>query len=86
MKYANNVSFNSLINFQADSTYEAIISKNDIPCDIITIEQIDEENIAKLMYRFQLLVSSIGSFLQINTYDQPGVEEGKRILKKMLQK
>jgi len=29
------------------------------------------------MFSYQLLVSCIGAFLQINTYDQPGVESGK---------
>ena len=80
--YINHKSFNDLINLQADSTYEAIIQEKDIPCDKITIDNIDEKNIAKLMYRFFLLTSCVGSFLQINTYDQPGVELGKVILKK----
>ena len=81
LDYINNKSFNDLINLQADSTYEAILQEKDIPCDKITITSIDEINIAKLMYRFFLLTSSIGSFTQINTYDQPGVELGKKILK-----
>jgi len=81
LDYLNNKSFNDLINLQADSTYEAILQEKDIPCDKITITSIDEINIAKLMYRFFLLTSSIGSFTQINTYDQPGVELGKKILK-----
>jgi len=55
--------------------------EKDIPCDKITVDIIDEENIAKLMYRFFLLTSCVGSFLQINTYNQPGVEIGKKILK-----
>ena len=81
LDFLNNKSFNDLINLQADSTYEAILHEKDIPCDKITITTIDEINIAKLMYRFFLLTSSIGSFTQINTYDQPGVELGKKILK-----
>ena len=81
LDYLNNKSFNELINLQADSTYEAILQQSDIPCDKITITEIDETNIAKLMYRFLLLTSAVGSFLQINTYDQPGVERGKQILK-----
>ena len=81
LDYLNNKSFNELINMQADSTYEAILKEKDIPCDKITITEIDEINIAKLMYRFLLLTSSVGSFMQINTYDQPGVELGKKILK-----
>jgi glucose-6-phosphate isomerase len=32
-----------------------------------------------------VLVSAIGEFLQINTYNQPGVEKGKAILKESLQ-
>jgi len=80
----NGKSFNQLINLQADSTYESILQEKDIPCDKITIENIDEFNIAKLMYRFFLLTSTVGSFLQINTYDQPAVELGKKILKNKL--
>jgi len=86
LDYLNDKSFNDLINFQADSTYEAIINEKDIPCDKITITSIDETNIAKLMYRFLLLTSSVGSFMQINTYDQPGVELGKNILKSKFNK
>jgi len=83
-EFVDDLSFNELINLQADSTYQAIIKQKDIPCDIITIDKINEFNIAKLMFRFQLLVSCVGSFLQINTYDQPGVEIGKQILKDRL--
>jgi glucose-6-phosphate isomerase len=36
------------------------------------------------MFSYQLMVSVIGQFLQINTYDQPGVENGKVILKEDL--
>jgi len=36
------------------------------------------------MFSYQLLVSCIGQFLQINTYDQPGVEHGKIILEDVL--
>jgi len=86
LDYLNNKSFNDLINLQADSTYEAILLEKDIPCDKITIECVDEENIGKLMYRFLLLTSCVGSFMQIDTYNQPGVELGKSILRKKFSK
>ena len=79
--YLNGESFKELLNNQADSTIDVIMKQKDIPCDVITIPTIDEENISTLMYRYQLLVSCIGAFMQINTYDQPGVELGKEILK-----
>ena len=74
---AEGVSFNELINKQADATIDAINEQNNIPCDVVSIHTVDEYNIAKLMFSYQLLVSTIGAFLQIDTYDQPGVEQGK---------
>jgi len=84
LEYIEGISFNKLLNYQADSTIESVYDQKDIPCDVITIRTVDEYNIAKLMFSFQLIVSVIGQFLQINTYDQPGVEHGKKILKQDL--
>ena len=66
---------------QADSTIESISELEDIPYDVITLDRIDEDSIARLMYSYELLTSIVGSFVQINTYNQPGVERGKVILK-----
>ena len=74
---AEGVSFNDLLNMQADATIQSVQEQDDIPCDVISIRTVDEYNIAKIMFSYQLLVSCIGAFLQINTYDQPGVEYGK---------
>ena len=84
LEYAENLSFNELLNKQADATIKSVEDQKDIPCDVITIRTVDEYNIAKLMFSYQLLVSAIGQFLQINTYDQPGVEHGKTILEGVL--
>jgi len=86
LDYIDGLKFSTLINKQADATIEAIENEKDIPCDVITISTVDEYNIAKLMFTYQLLTSCIGNFVQINTYDQPGVEAGKIILKNTLQK
>jgi len=80
------LSFNELLNKQADATIKSVKSQKDIPCDVVTVSTVDEYNIAKLMFSYQLMVSAIGQFLQINTYDQPGVESGKIILKQSLEK
>jgi glucose-6-phosphate isomerase len=86
LDYLNNISFSDLINKQADATIEAIQNLNDIPCDVITIDGVCESAIAGLMYEYELLTSLVGRFMYINTYNQPGVEGGKMILKKKLQK
>ena len=81
LDFLDGLSFNQLINRQADATIESVKAQKDIPCDVITISTVDEYNISKLMFMYQLMVSAIGQFLQINTYDQPGVENGKKIFK-----
>ncbi len=84
LDYLNGLKFQDLINLQADATIKAVKELDDIPCDVITIKRVDEVNIAKLMFTFQLLTSTVGKFMQINTYNQPGVEAGKIILKNKL--
>jgi glucose-6-phosphate isomerase len=84
LQYAENISFNELLNKQADATIQSIQEQDDIPCDVISIRTVDEFNIGSLMFTYQLLTSCIGAFLQINTYDQPGVEYGKINLRESL--
>jgi glucose-6-phosphate isomerase len=87
LDYINNLDFKELINQQADATIASVQElKKDIPIDIIEIEEISEYEIGKLLFYYELLTSIVGKFLRINTYDQPGVESGKIILKKMLKK
>jgi glucose-6-phosphate isomerase len=81
LDYVNNLKFKDLINEQADATIKALEELKDVPHDVITLKEQDEYNIGKLMYSYELLTSIVGSFVQINTYDQPGVERGKVILK-----
>ena len=74
-----------MINKQADATIESINNLGDIPCDVITIDDVSEKAIASLMYEYELLTSLCAKFMYINAYDQPGVESGKIILKDKLQ-
>lgn len=85
LEYIDGVKFATLIDEQANATIQAIDDLKDIPYDVITIGKKDPCSIAKLIYTYELLTSIVGYFVQINTYDQPGVEAGKIILKKNLQ-
>jgi glucose-6-phosphate isomerase len=69
---------------QCDSVIEALEDQGDIPLDSITIEEINEENIGALIFYYELLTSLVGELIDVNTYDQPGVEAGKVILKEKL--
>ena len=81
----NNVEFSSLINLQADSIIESLKKVQRIPLDEIRIKQQDEFSIGQLIYYYELLTSLVGDLLNVNTYDQPGVETGKQILMEKLQ-
>lgn len=80
----NKLPFSKLINMQCDSALEALLEQGDIPLDSISIGTIDEKNIGMLIFYYELLTSLVGELIDVNTYDQPGVEAGKIILKKKL--
>jgi len=86
LDYLNGLEFSKLINLQADATIEAINNINDIPCDVLIIDSINEQSIASLMYEYELLTSVCAKFMYIDAYNQPGVESGKIILKEKLKK
>jgi len=80
LDYINNTDFSSLINMQADSIIQSL-SNSDIPLDIIEIDEINEYTIGELFYYYELLTSLVSKHFDVNAYDQPGVEDGKKILR-----
>jgi len=80
----NNLTFNELINLQADSVIDSLLQKGDIPVDIIELDILDEENIGKFIYYYELLTSLVGHLIGVDPYGQPGVEDSKLILKQKL--
>ena len=86
LQYLNNIHFSALINKQADATIESINNQKDIPCDVITIDGVCESAIGALMYEYELLTSLCAKLMYIDAYNQPGVENGKIILKNKLKK
>ena len=78
--FVNASSFEKLINSQCHATMQAV-NQAKIPNDFIEIETLNEKSLGFLMFYFELLTSLTGVALKINTYNQPGVEIGKKILK-----
>lgn len=78
--FVNQTSFNQLLKLQCISTKESIISQN-VPVDSITLESLSEQSVGALVFYYELLTSCVGILLQIDTYNQPGVEFGKKILR-----
>lgn len=80
--FVNNTSFANLLSLQQIATMQAI-QKEGIPTDHIQVDELCESSVGKLIIYFELLTSAVGAILNINTYDQPGVELGKILLKEM---
>jgi len=77
--FINGYRFNKLLNEQCNATCESLIDEN-IPVDNITLDCISEENLGILICYYELLTSALGNMFDINTYNQPGVEFGKKKL------
>jgi glucose-6-phosphate isomerase len=77
--FVNGKSFNELINAQCHATMQSVLQSG-VSVDEIAWKKIDEASVGELILYYELLTSISGALLDINTYDQPGVEIGKKIL------
>ena len=82
----NGYGFSELINMQADAMIESLEHLEFIPLDVIEIDKVNEKTIGELIYYYELLTALVAQMLDINAYDQPGVEMGKIILKEKMNK
>ena len=74
--YLGGKTINSLINAEADSTRVALADYNR-PTMTITLERVDEYNVAQLLYMLEVQTAIAGELYNINTFNQPGVEQAK---------
>ncbi len=79
--FVNAKEFQELLNAECDATVQSMIDQN-VPVDLLEVDRLNEYNVGYLVMYFEILTSLAGFFLNINTYDQPGVEFGKKILRK----
>ena len=68
-----------------EGTIKAHIT-GDVPNIMIKLEKLDEINIGELIYFFEKACAMSGSILGINPFNQPGVEEYKKNMFKLLEK
>ena len=68
-----------------EGTIKAHVS-GDVPNIVINIEKLDEENIGELIYFFEKSCAMSGMILGVNPFNQPGVEEYKKNMFKLLKK
>ncbi len=68
-----------------EGTVQAHVSGN-VPNLMITIDKLDEENLGHLIYFFEKACAMSGLILGVNPFNQPGVEEYKKNMFKLLEK
>lgn len=68
-----------------EGTIEAHVS-GDVPNIVINLERLDEETIGHLIYFFELACAMSGNLLGVNPFNQPGVEEYKKNMFRLLGK
>ncbi len=74
--YLGGKTINNLINAEADSTRVALADYSR-PTITITIDRVDEYNVAQLLYMLEVQTAIAGELYNIDTFNQPGVEQAK---------
>ena len=74
--YLGGKTINQLINAEADSTRVAL-SDYKRPTITISIPKVDAYNVAQLLYMLEVQTAIAGELYNINTFNQPGVEQAK---------
>ena len=68
-----------------EGTIQAHVT-GDVPNIVISMEKLDEINIGELIYFFEKACAMSGNILGVNPFNQPGVEEYKKNMFKLLKK
>lgn len=77
--FVNSKTFNELISAQCQATMQSVMQTG-VATDEIAIDRVNGVNVGELIMYYEILTSTCGALMQINTYNQPGVEVGKKIL------
>jgi glucose-6-phosphate isomerase len=83
LTYLNGHSFNQLLDAEFKGV-SAALTERDRPNLTIEIDQVNEFSLGELFMFFELATAFVGVMLNINTFDQPGVERGKVLSRKNL--
>ena len=64
---------NQLLKAEFEGTIKSLIEK-ELPIVHVKVSELNEENLGKLILTYEVLTQLVGQLLQINPFDQPGVE------------
>lgn len=83
LEYLRNATMNKLLAAELTGTIDALkISQR--PVIRIRLPRINEYFVAQLLYMLEVETAMAGRLYNVQTFDQPGVEEGKRIARQLM--
>lgn len=83
LEYLRGKTMNKLMAAELQGTIDALtLSKR--PVSRITLPRVNEHTVAQLLYMLEAETAMAGRLYGVNTFDQPGVEEGKQIARKLM--
>ncbi|XRO77689.1 glucose-6-phosphate isomerase [Methanocaldococcus sp. 10A] len=75
----------NIIKCEQEAT-EIALTNNGVPNVKITLDKINEMSLGELLYMYEIQVGFMGELYNVNTYNQPAVEEEKRICWELIKK
>ncbi len=85
LNFLNGKKFSTLLNTALESNELALKNVSRPTCKI-KISEVNEFTLGMLFYFFEIATAFEGELLNVNAYDQPGVEDYKKIMKEKLLK
>lgn len=82
-EYLGGKSFAELINTEVEATHQSLLNVGR-PAAVLELDKVDEWQLGYLFMTYMLAVTFLGEFLEIDTFNQPGVEESKHIMYHLL--
>lgn len=82
-EWTQGLTLGQILNAEADATFQALSQSGRLVTQL-EVTDLTEESIGALLMLSQLWVASLGVAIEINPFDQPGVELGKRLVRQQL--
>ncbi len=81
----NGLGLGQILSVQAKATHDSL-SELGLPCSRLELDNLGPANLGAYFMVMELLVASLGEALNIDAFNQPGVERGKEITRSILSK
>ncbi len=83
LEYIRGQSMGDLLHAEFQGTKDAL-TLSQRPVVLLQMEEISEYTVAQLLYMLEVATAMAGKLYKINAFNQPGVEEGKKIARRLM--